>query len=221
MRRFDSGLRALLLSALVAGLVSLWPTNASAEEPAPAGDPAAAQAGENDLDKLRKAMFDAYTRQSVSGMTNYLHPDVIVVFPDGQVLRGRQQLVDYTNSKLQGPDAVLQSFSSNPQVLERAIHGDTAVSHGVMNDNYVLKNGESFNLDSKFTVTAVKLPDGPAETGGWVVRSFHASSNVFDGPVLLMAIKKSMTPAFIFGAALGLLAGAGGMFLITRRKPKP
>jgi Domain of unknown function (DUF4440) len=57
-----------------------------AAEPAPQ---AAAGDATKGLDRLRDAIKDAYNRGDPDAMTRYLHPDAVIVFPDGSVLKGR------------------------------------------------------------------------------------------------------------------------------------
>ena len=170
------------------------------------------------VDALREHLKAAYGRGDVQGMLKYLHPDVTIIFPDGEVLRGRDALVAYYDKMLRAPDAIVESYTSEPAVKERYLHGDTVVSHGLMNDHYVLKDGTKFGLDSRFSVTVLREPDGPPETGGWMIRSFHSSTDAFDNPVLGIAAKKASLYAGGGGLVVGLLAGAGLSFLLRRRR---
>jgi hypothetical protein len=88
-----------------------------------------------------------------------------------------------------------------------------------MNDQYVLTDGKSFGLNSRFTVTVFKTPDGPPETDGWMIRSFHSSTDAFDNPILTMAAQR----VFLIAGGVGLLVGALlglllGYFIFRRRK---
>ena len=102
-------------------------------------------------------------------------------------------------------------------VQSRTIHGDVALSYGLMNDHYVLNDGRQFDLNSRFTVTVVRSPHGPADTDGWMIRSFHSSSDLFDNPILSMAIHKSIAIAGAIGLVVGAVI-AGLMLLIFRRR---
>jgi hypothetical protein len=88
-----------------------------------------------------------------------------------------------------------------------------------MNDQYVLNDGKSFGLNSRFTVTVFKSPDGPPETDGWMIRSFHSSADTFDNPILTMVAHRVFWTAgiggLVIGAVFGLVIGA---FLFRRKR---
>ena len=168
-------------------------------------------------DALRAGLTKAYKAGDVATMGRYLHPDVVVIFPDARVLEGVDALADYYREMLEGPDKIVRSYESDPEVTGRAVHGDAVVSHGLMHDRYVLTDGTAFDLDSKFTVTLVRTPDGPPETGGFVIRSFHSSADAFDNPVTSLVAKKT---ALWTGAGTGVVAlivGGIAGWLLRRR----
>ncbi len=164
------------------------------------------------LDHLRAALKDAYVKGDVNAMSRYLHPDVVIVFPDGSILKGPQAFRDYYNRMMTAPDRRVVSYSANPQVESRTVHNDVGLSYGYMNDSYVLNDGRSFTLNSRFTVTVFKSPDGPTDTDGWMIRSFHSSADTFDNPILTMVAKGAFMRAgiggLLVGALLGLMVGA-------------
>lgn len=202
--------RIIVAAALL--LASCLPI-ASAQETQPTADPTVA-----DLQRLRDALKDAYNKGDVDRMLGFLHPDVLIIFPDGEVLTGREALRGYYNKMLKGPDPVVKKYTADPVVDGRQFRGDVDLSWGRMNDQYELTDGTEFGLDSRFTTTLMKLPDGPPESGGWVIRSFHSSTDAFDNPVLKIAAKR--TAMYAGGGALGvgLLVG---FFVgrIGKRKP--
>jgi hypothetical protein len=82
----------------------------------------------------------------------------------------------------------------------------------------VLTDGTSFGLDSRFTATLLKSPDGPPESGGWVIRSFHYSTDAFDNPVLGIAAKRAGLYGGAGGLVIGLVVGLIIGLLIRRRQ---
>lgn len=181
---------------------------ANAAEPPPPPPAAPSTAG---LDRLRTAVKDAYNRGDVDALVRYLHPDVVIVFPDGALLKGRDALRAYYDRMLKAPGHRVQSFITDPTIEARTVHNDVGLSYGQLNDQYVLTDGKSFALNSRFTITVFKTPDGPADTDGWMVRSFHASTDAFDNPILTMVAQRSLWMAgaggLVIGALLGLLLG--------------
>jgi hypothetical protein len=88
-----------------------------------------------------------------------------------------------------------------------------------MNDSYVLNDGRSFTLNSRFTVTVFKAPDGPADTDGWMIRSFHSSADAFDNPILTMVAHGVFWRAGSGGVVVGIVLGLILGFLARQRKP--
>ena len=174
------------------------------------------------VDKLRARVLESYRGGDVNALMPYLDADVVVVFPDGEILRGREALKDYVARKTRGPDAIVERYTTAPEIQHRDLRGDAVLSYGLMNDHYVLKDSRGeFDLGSRFTVTAARVPGGPADTDGWVVRSFHQSADVFANPVLTTTATKALTYGGAGGLAIGLVVGAvGGRWLAARRRPR-
>jgi len=183
--------------------------------------PAATDNSTAGLDHLRAAIKDAYNRGDTEAMVRYLHPEVVIVFPDGSVLKGRDALRDYYNRMLKGPDHRVVSYSADPVVESRTVHNDVGLSYGYMHDQYVLNDGKSFGLNSRFTVTVFKSPDGPPDTDGWMIRSFHSSADTFDNPILTMVAHRVFLIAGIGGLVIGTLVGLVAGALLFRRRQKP
>src|SRR5688572_25483540 len=111
-------MRALLLAVVLAGLNSAHAFGQTTTQPAAAPaataplDPGVAA----QVDSLRDQLKAAYARGDVAGMLKFLHPQVVITFPDGEVLEGRDALVGYYDRMLKGPDPVVQSYTSDPVV---------------------------------------------------------------------------------------------------------
>jgi ketosteroid isomerase-like protein len=197
----------IVLFALVFAVVPA----AAADDPS---TPLSADASTSGLDHLRAAMKDAYAKNDIDAIMRYLHPDVVIVFPDGSILKGPQAFRDYYQRMMTAPNHRVVSYSADPQVESRTVHNDVGLSYGYMNDRYVLNNGRSFALNSRFTVTVFKSPDGPKDTDGWMIRSFHSSADAFDNPIITMVAQGVFWRAGIGGAvvgtALGLIIGIFG-----------
>ena len=122
---------------------------------------------------------------------------------------------------LHAPDHRVASYSAEPVVESRTVHNDVGLSYGYMNDRYVLNDGKSFGLNSRFSVTLLKNPDGPVETDGWMIRSFHSSTDAFDNPILAMVARGVFMTAGTCGVVIGVLFGlAIGALLFQRRQKR-
>lgn len=191
--------------------------------PAAAADnpstPLSADASTAGLDHLRAALKDAYAKGDIDAMMRYLHPDVVIVFPDGSILKGPQAFRDYYQRMMTAPNHRVVSYSADPKVESRTVHNDVGLSYGYMNDRYVLNDGRSFALNSRFTVTVFKSPDGPKDTDGWMIRSFHSSADAFENPIITMVAQAVFWRAGIGGAVAGTALGLIiGIFYARRRK---
>jgi ketosteroid isomerase-like protein len=209
-------LKATIFVIGVALMVGVVPAPLSADNPSipPATDQSTAG-----LDHLRAAIKDAYVKGDVDAMMRYLHPDVVIVFPDGSILKGPQAFREYYMRMMTAPNRRVVSYSANPQVESRTLHNDVGLSYGYMNDSYVLNDGRSFTLNSRFTVTVFKSPDGPSDTDGWMIRSFHSSADTFDNPILTMVAHGVFWRAGIGGVVIGIvLSLIVGVLFARRRK---
>lgn len=205
---------AVVVIALFALVVAVIPAAAvdNPSTPQTVDEPSAG------LDHLRAALKDAYAKGDIDAMMRYLHPDVVVVFPDGSILKGPQAFRNYYQQMMTAPNHRVVSYSADPQVESRTVHNDVGLSYGYMNDRYVLNDGRSFALNSRFTVTVFKSPDGPKDTDGWMIRSFHSSADAFDNPIITMVAQGVFWRAGIGGAVVGTVLGLIiGMFA---RRPK-
>src|SRR4051794_8515902 len=111
----------------------------------PATPTTAATSGTDaEVDALRDQLKTAYQHGDANAMLKYLHPQVVITFPDGTVLEGRDALAGYYDRMLKAPGHRVQSYTSDPVVSHRYVHGDAVVSYGKMNDHYVLTDGTSF-----------------------------------------------------------------------------
>lgn len=208
-------LRSTVLCMVLLNMVVAAVPAGAADNP-PTASEEASIAG---LNQLRAAMKDAYAKNDIDAMMRYLHPDIVIVFPDGSILKGPQAFRDYYQRMMTAPNHRVVSYSADPQVESRTVHNDVGLSYGYMNDRYVLNDGRSFALNSRFTVTVFRSPEGPKETDGWMIRSFHSSADAFDNPIISMVAKAVFWRAGLAGVVFGLILGsAGGVFFARRRK---
>src|SRR5262249_3514462 len=97
-----------------------------------------------------------------------------------------------------------QSITINPTVDELShLYGNTAVATGSSEDTFHLTDGRSFTAQTRWTATAAK------KDGKWLIASFHASTNMFDNPILWIAVRQtamwSRRGAGVGGLVVGFL----------------
>ena len=181
-------------STLALLAASLAATTALAQDaPSPSSD-------EAEVGKLREQMVDAFNKGDMDRLLACCDPDVVSVWQNNEVCQGREALRAFYQRVFVGPDRLVEKVTSNPQVEGRRISGDRAVSWGQFHDSYVRRDGTTFDLNSRFTATLAK------HDGTWSVVAFHASSNVFDNPILTAGVKQVAIWA-------GIAAGGGGIVL--------
>jgi ketosteroid isomerase-like protein len=168
----------------------------------PQEDPAHAQ-----LRALRDDLVDAMNKRDHNRLLSHLHPDVVVTWQNAEVSRKPEGVRSYISRMLEGPNSVVESFSTAPTVDELTIlyGGDAGVAFGSSRDSFRLRSGQSFELTSRWTATVVN--DG----GSWKIAAFHSSASLFDNPLLAAAQRWAMTAAIV-----ALIAGFGIGFLISR-----
>ena len=170
----------------------------------PAEDPAHAQ-----LRALRDNLVEAVNKRDVNRLLQSLEPDVVVTWQNSEVSRKPEGVRGYITRMLDGPNSIVESFTTTPVVDELTIlyGGDAGVVFGSSRDSFRLRSGQSFDLDSRWTATVVN-------TGaGWKIASFHASTNLFDNPLLAAAKRFG-----IIAAIVALIVGFAAGFFVARRR---
>lgn len=153
------------------------------------------------INSLRTELVDSFNKGDLDRLLSHLSPDVVITWQNGEVCRGPEQVRAYYNKMMTGPDKVVASVKSDPQVTDRHIYGDWAVSYGVMNDHFTLTDGSDLPMNSKFTATIARSGDA------WKITSFHLSVNAFNNAILNLAMQKTATWAAIIVGVVALIAG--------------
>ncbi len=100
--------------------------------------------------------------------------------------------------------------SRGPAGVRAYLERMTKVAYGSSVENFDLAGGQRFTLHGRWSATMVQ------ENGRWLLASVHASSNLFDNP-LLNAAKKSL----YLGIAVSFLAALLIGWFVGRRFSKP
>ncbi|MEX0718132.1 MAG: nuclear transport factor 2 family protein [Planctomycetaceae bacterium] len=187
-------------------------------EPAPAEPSAAIEPAEHpahaELRTLRQEVLRAVTDNDFDALLPHLHPDIVVVWQNAEVSRGREGVRDYFRRMLEGPDRVVESVTIEAEPRELTVlHGDdSGISFGDAEAHFVLTRGMNLDLDGPWSATLVREDDR------WLIASFHASVNAFDNPLVAAAGRALYWAgglAFVLGAAFGVVVA---MF-VKRRRP--
>lgn len=185
---------------------------AFAQQPA-AQQPAGDESVHNALRQLKATMEKALNERDVNAIVANVDPNVVFTTMNGDVCRGPAQIRAYFHKMLEAPGHIVKDVKVSFEVdeLTTLYGGDTGVAYGSSKDHYVLTNGDTFDIQGRWTGTMVKNGDR------WVIAAFHYSANVFDNPIL-DRYKKVMTWVAAGAGAVALILGLLiGMMLGRRR----
>ncbi len=213
-------MRVLQGITLLLGLTTVTLAQERAPAPAPAtasetaiSPEAAAEAFHTELRTLRDDMLAAIKNGDFDAMSQHLHPDVVFTPMNGEVSRGPEAIRAYFNKMMKGPDAIVKNVSFDLEVDRPAdFYGNTAMAFGSSNDHYTLNNGMDFPIRTRWTCALTR------ENGKWLITAFHASTNVFDNPILEQAGQVAMLKWGGIGLGTGALAGGLLGVVIARRR---
>src|SRR5262249_46360749 len=140
----------------------------------------------NELRALRDRILDSFNRNDLDGLLKNVHPNVVVTWQDGSVSRGHDGIRAYYDRMMKGPQRVVDKVTATADVDELTIlHGESSgLAFGKLEQDFALTDGKQFHLSSRWTADLVR------EGGRWVLAGLHVSANVFDNPILSMAMKR-------------------------------
>jgi ketosteroid isomerase-like protein len=188
-----------------------WHQAAWAQVKNEAEDPA-----HKELRQLKAGLEDAFNKRDIKKMLEYLHPQVTVIWQNGEVSKGRKEVEEYYRRMLLNEDSVVDTITAHVEVPELSLllgkDKTVAVSSGTLGDKYKLRDGKQFDLNSHWSATLVK------QGNRWRIVNAHLSANVFENQIMLLAIKK--TALWVGGGAaiVGLLVGILVTWFVKRKK---
>ncbi len=201
MRRMHRVTRTL---AICLGLVLLTASATAQQADDSAAEPGAESADQihGQLQELRDRMFAAYEKRDVDALLKDVARDVVITWQNADRNEGHDEFLEFYAEMMKGTNRIVKDMSSEFEVEQLSIlYGeDTAVARGTLADHFELTDGSDFVLNSMWTATVVKID------GSWKVASFHASSNIFDNPILAYA-QGWLVKIGLFCGAIGLVIG--------------
>jgi uncharacterized protein (TIGR02246 family) len=165
-----------------------------------------------ELRRMKRQLVEASNKGDFDRVLTLLDQNVIVTWQNGEVSRGPNQVKAYLERMTKGPNRIVDRFETNPEVADLThLYGDTGVAYGDSRDLFVLTDGREFVVPTRWSATVVK------KDGRWLIANFHASANMFDNPVLGLAVRR--TAMWVGGGAVvvGLIVGFLFGRLIRRR----
>jgi hypothetical protein len=161
--------------------------------------------------KLQDRVVAAFESRNLEDLIKELSPNIIVTWQNSDRNRGVGEFREFYNQMMEGGDAIVVDVKSKVEIDQPAeyIGDSTVVACGTITDEFILKSGNEFTLESKWTATLTKIE------GNWKIISYHVSANVFDNP-LLNAAKSYLVTFAIVGSLVGFVLGALVMWFIMR-----
>jgi ketosteroid isomerase-like protein len=185
------------------------------------GDPLAAQDAKKpkedpaheELRALRREVEDAVNKNDLDRLLTFLDEDVVVTWQNAEVSRKPAGVREYYERMMKGPNRRVESITIKPVVDDLThLYGDTGVAYGSSEDHFKLTDGKDFKLTSRWSATVVK------KNGKWLIANFHASTNMFDNPLMTYAIRQTLLWTAVVAVPVGLLLGLVVAWLWRRRK---
>jgi len=190
-------------------ILASQPRETHADEPMQA---ALSAATDKELATLREGLVEGFKKRDIGAMLEFVTPDVVVTWQNGEVSHGKEELRKYIDRMLSGPDSVVSEVDGAPTVEGRKIYDNQIISYGHMNDSFVLRTTkQKLTFDSRFSALIVR------DNGRLLLSGLHLSVNAFDNSIMSAAVGFFKMLA-IFGSIGALLVGAAiGRFLLGRK----
>jgi hypothetical protein len=202
--------RQLLSLALASGVIFSTPALRAQGVTASPDD-----AAHQELRAIKDAVLTAFNNRDYDGFLRNLHPNVVATWQNAEVARRPEGVRAFMKKMSEGDTKQVESARASLTADEpTAFYNDknTGVVFGDLVQDFKFADGTDVTLKSRWTATFVR------EDGRWLMAAVHVSANIFDNPVLGIAVKKTAMQAGIGAAVVGLVIG----WLIGRtRKTKP
>jgi uncharacterized protein (TIGR02246 family) len=168
----------------------------------------------NALRQLKATMTKALNERDLDAIVANVDPNVVFTTMNGDVCRGPDQIRAYFDKMLTAPGHIVKNVtvSFEADALTTLYGGDTGIAIGSSKDHYELTNGNTFDINGRWTCTMVRNGDR------WVIAAFHYSANVFENPIVdgyRKAIWMVGAGAALVALLLGLILGR----ILGKRKP--
>ncbi|HEX6100074.1 MAG TPA: nuclear transport factor 2 family protein [Thermoanaerobaculia bacterium] len=156
----------------------------------------------NALRQLKATMEKALNERDLDTIVANVDPQVVFTTMNGDVCRGPEQIRAYFAKMLTAPGHIVKDVkvSFDVDALTTLYGGDTGIALGSSKDHYELTNGDTFDIQGRWTCTMVRNGDR------WVIAAFHYSANVFENPIV-DRYRKAMWTVGIGAAAVALILG--------------
>jgi hypothetical protein len=170
-----------------------------------------------ELRGLLQGMQKAINDEKYSELEPYFHENLRVTTINQEVISERSEITNYFEEWF-GEDGYLKTLEITLTADETTeLYGDKTfgIVRGTGDEKYVLSDGRSYDMVTRWTATVIKDDDGK-----WSILTLHIGTNFLDNPILSMA-ESALTTFAVGGALAGLILGLLICFLYMRRKKAP
>jgi hypothetical protein len=157
-----------------------------------------------ELRTIKEAMVKAFNARDYAGFLRYLHPNVVATWQNSEVARHPAGVEAFMRKMSEGDAKVVERVQADLKVDELTslyLDKNTGVAFGAVDQDFEFASGKHLQLTSRWTATFVK------ENGHWLLVAFHVSANIFDNPIITLAVKKTALGMGVGSALIGLIAG--------------
>jgi ketosteroid isomerase-like protein len=195
---------AVVVLGLLLALQSHGQAMAAQEDPA-----------HDELRGLLKEFIAVYNSGEYDKLISYFTDNVVITWQNAHVDKSPQEVKAFCEMMTRGPNRRVEQSTIAPEADALSLlynDGRTAVAYGHSNDHFKLRDGTEFDQYTRWSSTLVK------QNGKWKVAGVHISANMFDNPVLTLAVRATALWAGGTSAAAGMIIGFLISWLVSRRK---
>lgn len=163
-----------------------------------------------ELRAIKDALVTAFNQRDEAGFLRHVHPSIVATWQNAEVSRRPDGIRAYMKKMTEGGTKQVESVRAKVEVDEpSSLYGEkTAVAFGSLEQDFKFTDGKEIVLKSRYTATFIK------EDGRWLLAAVHVSANVFDNPVLSLAVRKTAMWSGLSALAVGGMVG----WIIGRRR---
>ncbi len=169
----------------------------------------------DELRALMKEFIAVYNSGDLDKLVSYLDDNVVITWQNAHVDKSPQEVKAFCELMTRAPNRIVEKSSISPEADALSLlynDGQTAVAYGHSNDHYKLTNGTEFDQLTRWSATLIKTEDR------WKVASVHISTNMFDNPVLNLAVKMTALWSGGLGGGAGMIFAFVVSWLVCRRR---
>ena len=168
-------------------------------------------AAHQELRAIKDAVLTAFNQRDYDAFLRHLHPNIVATWQNSEVARHPEGVKAFMKKMSEGDTKKVESAKAELTADEpTTFYNDKnmGVVFGDLVQDFKFADGSNVQLKSRWTATFVR------ENGRWLLAAVHVSANIFDNPVLSIALKKTALRVGIGAVIAGLIVG----FLLGRTR---